>query len=167
MLQQKQMVKRINHTDESGSKMRTIRIMHFITLQLYVTLVVVGAFSFAPIIHHTIQKRGGVLHSTKESQTSKHHINEKAPINNCVSGEIKKPPSSTINDSSPPPTSPLVKRKMELTWCNHDSCYEAIREKVVGEHNHMELTGPATGQVVYRYVFDICMPVFLSNNVYL
>ena len=132
--------------------MRTINIMHFIPLQLYVILAcfVVGAFSFAPI-RHTSLKRGGVLHSTKESQTSK-HINGKAPINNCMSDEIKKPPSSTINDSSPP-TSPLVKRKMELTWCNHDSCYQAIREKVVGEHNHMELTGPATGQVVYRYVF--------------
>ena len=43
------------------------------------------------------------------------------------------------------------KRKLELAWCNNDSCFsgEAIREKVVGEHNHMELTGPATGQVVY------------------
>lgn len=44
------------------------------------------------------------------------------------------------------------KRKMELTWCNHDSCHEAIREKVVGEHNHMELTAPATGQVAYSFV---------------
>ena len=48
-------------------------------------------------------------------------------------------------------TAALVKRKMEVAWCNHDSCYEAIREKVVGEHNHFELTGPATGQVVYSW----------------
>ena len=144
--------------------------MHFISLQLYVILAcfVVGAFSFAPIRHGSL-KRGGALHSTKESQANKLHIDKKAPIN-CMSDEIKKSPSShTIIDSSPPTRSPLVKRKMELTWCNHDSCYPAIREKVVGEHNHMELTGPATGQVVYRYVFGIYMYVFLflCNNVYL
>ena len=46
---------------------------------------------------------------------------------------------------------PVNKRKLELSWCNHDACYDAIREKVVGEHNHMELTGPATGQVVYSW----------------
>ena len=48
-------------------------------------------------------------------------------------------------------TNPQNKRKLELSWCNHDACYDAIREKVVGEHNHMELTGPATGQVVYSW----------------
>ncbi|KAL9188221.1 hypothetical protein ACHAXT_006599 [Thalassiosira profunda] len=47
-----------------------------------------------------------------------------------------------------------TKRRMELGWCNHDACYEAIREKVVGEHNHLELTGPATGQVVYSWDQD-------------
>jgi hypothetical protein len=30
-------------------------------------------------------------------------------------------------------TPPLPgKCRMELSWCNHDSCYQAIREKVVG-----------------------------------
>ncbi|KAL7516863.1 hypothetical protein ACHAWX_001838 [Stephanocyclus meneghinianus] len=43
------------------------------------------------------------------------------------------------------------KRKIELTWCNHGSCMDAIREQVVGEHNHMALVGPATGQVVYSW----------------
>ena len=43
------------------------------------------------------------------------------------------------------------KRKMEVAWCTHDKCTDAIREKVVGSHNHMELTGPATGQVVYSW----------------
>ena len=43
------------------------------------------------------------------------------------------------------------KKKMELSWCNHDACYEAIREKVVGDRNSVELTGPATGQVVYSW----------------
>lgn len=49
---------------------------------------------------------------------------------------------------------PAAKRKMELTWCNADSCHETIREKVVGDHNHMELTAPATGQVAYSFVYD-------------
>jgi len=47
-----------------------------------------------------------------------------------------------------------TKRKMELTWCNADACHETIREKVVGDHNHMELTAPATGQVAYSFVHD-------------
>jgi hypothetical protein len=46
---------------------------------------------------------------------------------------------------------PLKKRKIELTWCNHGECAEALREQVVGEHNHIELGGPATGQVVYSW----------------
>ena len=64
------------------------------------------------------------------------------------------PPPITAADAllpiSPPPP-PGRRRKMEISWCNHDSCYEAIREKVVGDHNHLELTGPATGQVVYSW----------------
>ena len=42
------------------------------------------------------------------------------------------------------------KRRIELTWCNHGECTEALREKVL-DHNHIELGGPATGQVVYRW----------------
>ncbi|KAL7439117.1 hypothetical protein ACHAXH_006979 [Discostella pseudostelligera] len=57
----------------------------------------------------------------------------------------------TTNSNTRTTTAPNNKRKLELSWCNHDACYDAIREKVVGEHNHMELTGPATGQVVYRW----------------
>ena len=47
-----------------------------------------------------------------------------------------------------------TKRKMELTWCNDDGCHDTIREKVVGDHNHMELSAPATGQVAYSFVDD-------------
>jgi len=60
--------------------------------------------------------------------------------------------SQSIENSHDHPRNGIpIKRKLELAWCNHDACYEAIREKVVGEHNHMELTGPATGQVVYSW----------------
>eukprot|EP00986_Skeletonema_menzelii_P020029 scaffold29909_cov154-Skeletonema_menzelii.AAC.4 len=48
----------------------------------------------------------------------------------------------------------VPKRKIELTWCNADACHETLREKVVGDHNHMELTAPATGQVAYSFVDD-------------
>lgn len=46
---------------------------------------------------------------------------------------------------------PQQKRKISLTWCNHGECSEALREQVVGEHNHIELGGPATGQVAYSW----------------
>ncbi|KAL3793486.1 hypothetical protein ACHAWO_002097 [Cyclotella atomus] len=48
-------------------------------------------------------------------------------------------------------STPKQKRKIELTWCNHGECSEALREQVVGEHNHIELGGPATGQVAYSW----------------
>jgi hypothetical protein len=56
------------------------------------------------------------------------------------------PIGSGVNDAPPP-----SKCRMELSRCKHDSCYGAIHEKVVGDHNHVELTGPATGQVVYSW----------------
>lgn len=41
------------------------------------------------------------------------------------------------------------RRKLDLMWCMSDSCKDAIREKVVGDDNHMTFDGPATGQVCY------------------
>jgi len=45
------------------------------------------------------------------------------------------------------------RRKMELSWCGRNDCTggNRIREKVVGEHNHVEFEGPATGQVMYEW----------------
>ena len=44
------------------------------------------------------------------------------------------------------------RRKMELSWCGRNSCSEgAIRERIVGEHNHVQFEGPATGQVMYEW----------------
>ena len=91
------------------------------------------------------------LHSSKESSTNKDTIVEELITN------IRPENSAPIDAIIPPEVRPSVnrtptnKRKLELAWCNHDACYEAIREKVVGEHNHMELTGPATGQVAYSW----------------
>lgn len=89
-----------------------------------------------------------VAQNTEEIITNS--VNEKVPL------DFITPKPGTKKDLKPETGQPrinhaLSKRKMELGWCNHDACYEAIREKVVGDHNHMELTGPATGQVVYRW----------------
>lgn len=40
-------------------------------------------------------------------------------------------------------------RKLELMWCGGDNCKESIRERIVGENNHFEFDGPATGQVCF------------------
>ena len=44
------------------------------------------------------------------------------------------------------------RRKMELSWCGRNACTEGvIRERIVGEHNHVQFEGPATGQVMYEW----------------
>ena len=80
-----------------------------------------------------------------------------------IDDSIYKIPQNATLDATPPPHPNISsnnnkkrkkkkkKKKMELSWCNHDACYEAIREKVVGDRNSVELTGPATGQVVYSW----------------
>ena len=118
-----------------------------LAIQLYIILLchVVGAFTPA---QHNIQQRydsnsqiiSSQLHSTVEEETQKSSDNT-----------AKKTKIISDTQKQKTPAVSLVKRKMEVAWCNHDSCYEAIREKVVGEHNHFELTGPATGQVVYSW----------------
>jgi len=47
------------------------------------------------------------------------------------------------------------RRKMELSWCGPESCkIDAIRETIVGDDHHIKFEGPATGQVVYKWVSD-------------
>lgn len=42
--------------------------------------------------------------------------------------------------------------EMELFWCGREECRtEALREKVVGDHNEILFDHPATGQVAYTY----------------
>mmetsp|Transcript_34353 Transcript_34353/g.83083 ORF Transcript_34353/g.83083 Transcript_34353/m.83083 type:complete len:551 (+) Transcript_34353:245-1897(+) len=94
------------------------------------------------------------LHSKKPHGSNDVIVhNDKKIITNTKNGQA---PLDSISTQETQPsivkgTPAINKRKLELAWCNHDACYEAIREKVVGEHNHMELTGPATGQVVYSW----------------
>lgn len=76
--------------------------------------------------------------------------------------KVKRSPSMVTNvkqQSSPKPQ--LQQRKMQLMWCGPEECREVIRERVVGEHNHMEFVGPATGQVCYTWVDQLS---FSSNN---
>lgn len=43
------------------------------------------------------------------------------------------------------------RKRMELMWCNKDYCKDVVRERTVGDHNQIILTGPATGQVAYAW----------------
>lgn len=123
-------------------------LLPLVGLQVAATAGVVGAFS--PIQTRRASSTRVATSSglqSKKSSTSEAVVqttSKKAPVDS-VSSQTKQP--GIVNNGSLVPS----KRKLELAWCNHDSCYEAIREKVVGEHNHMELTGPATGQVVYSW----------------
>jgi NAD+ kinase len=42
-------------------------------------------------------------------------------------------------------------RKMNLRWCQSDRCVDVIRERVIGDHNQIMLSGPATGQVAFSW----------------
>jgi NAD kinase len=59
--------------------------------------------------------------------------------------------NDTTTSSSPTASFPDFRRKrtLELMWCEKEYCREAARERVVSEHNHIVLNGPATGQVAY------------------
>lgn len=46
------------------------------------------------------------------------------------------------------------KRGLDLMWCGAEHCKESIRERVVGEDNHFEFDGPATGQVCFMWNED-------------
>ncbi|KAL3805083.1 hypothetical protein HJC23_003311 [Cyclotella cryptica] len=113
---------------------------------------VVNAFSpvrSVPALRH--ESSSPKFHSSKSSQ-------ERA-VTNATDAEFDFHPNE-IQDlflEQPQSRSPpsirraRCKRKIELTWCNHGACMDAIREQVVGEHNHLALVGPATGQVVYSW----------------
>ena len=86
-----------------------------------------------------------------ESSTTKYPATMNDSASNGTDTTLELPPPSRKSSKRSRLRSSRVKRKMELAWCNQDACGEAIREKVVGDHNHMELTGPATGQVAYSW----------------
>lgn len=132
-------------------RLRTLVALHIIYSQRFIQ-----AFSPSP----SFCDRGAVavtsswpwrLHSKSEPISS----SKDAIITQDGKEKGEAPTDSTTSQKSvkqPPLTGATPnKRRLELAWCNHNTCYTAIREKVVGEHNHMELTGPATGQVVYSW----------------
>ncbi|KAL7539956.1 hypothetical protein ACHAXR_009757, partial [Thalassiosira sp. AJA248-18] len=136
------------------------RIISLLVILIYISECHVRAFGPSPLL--SSRRSAGLpssscLHSTKEpsSISSGDTIVQDGPDEIIANTKNEKAPISTTSQSKKEPNNNLIngthKRKMELAWCNHDSCYEAIREKVVGEHNHMELTGPATGQVAYSW----------------
>jgi NAD kinase len=45
----------------------------------------------------------------------------------------------------------LPDRKIELLFCDGDICRDSVRERVIGKHNQIILSEPATGQVAYRW----------------
>mmetsp|Transcript_19254 Transcript_19254/g.56123 ORF Transcript_19254/g.56123 Transcript_19254/m.56123 type:complete len:637 (-) Transcript_19254:13-1923(-) len=59
--------------------------------------------------------------------------------------------NKTQSSSSSSGSGSAAARRMELSCCNRDSCATELREVVVGAHNSMVFTGPATGQVVYGW----------------
>lgn len=54
-------------------------------------------------------------------------------------------------------------RKMDLMWCQSESCQDVVRERVVGNHNTIIFNGPATGQVAYRWNKK-AFPISRSNS---
>eukprot|EP00521_Asterionellopsis_glacialis_P015456 CAMPEP_0195306348 /NCGR_PEP_ID=MMETSP0707-20130614/37154_1 /TAXON_ID=33640 /ORGANISM="Asterionellopsis glacialis, Strain CCMP134" /LENGTH=518 /DNA_ID=CAMNT_0040370563 /DNA_START=122 /DNA_END=1678 /DNA_ORIENTATION=- len=69
--------------------------------------------------------------------------------------DLKSRCATPIKKSETKGTIPLSEnqkhRKMQLMWCGPEECRDVIRERVVGDHNHIEFVGPATGQVCYTW----------------
>ena len=70
-----------------------------------------------------------------------------------ASDPVSKKQSSKLVTGWDDDSTSVRRRKMELSWCGRNDCTggNGIREKVVGEHNHVEFEGPATGQVMYEW----------------
>ena len=85
----------------------------------------------------------------------KHKVSTEETSQNAFNSSLSRA-DEVSTSRSPPPAAPLLlqkpvarKKKMELMWCDEDSCTESIRERIVGEHNQIFLNGPATGQVAF------------------
>lgn len=134
--------------------MRPRRTPITISLAILVShVILVDAFANAPTSHprdstnsRWTRKNNDVIVCPVAYDVDVNEIDTDDPI-------FKIPQNATLDATTQPPPS-NKKKKMELSWCNHDACYEAIREKVVGDRNSVELTGPATGQVVYSWEMD-------------
>ena len=110
--------------------------------------------AFAPVCS---LRRSSSFPHTKLLASSKEEIREKpssSPFENETIESSISSSTQTQDDFASDPSSNTPrsksKRKIELTWCNHGECRHAIREQVL-PNNHIELGGPATGQVVYNW----------------
>jgi NAD kinase len=80
-------------------------------------------------------------------RSSRIHASEEAKDNTDEHNGDDKVDGSATNSS----TLALPERRINLMWCNSESCTDVVRERVVGDHNQIILNGPATGQVAYRW----------------
>lgn len=99
------------------------------------------------------------LHYTSEESAQKEDeaANDDAAVGarSSISDVLGIDSPKTIRNHNPARHESKPRRRRELSWCGRESCHGGeIREKVVGEHNHMEFEGPATGQVVYEWASD-------------
>jgi NAD+ kinase len=70
---------------------------------------------------------------------------------NGINGDNDNANTNAIDYVSLPTPPTPAKRKMDIMWCGKDYCKDAVRERVVGDHNQILLNGPATGQVAYYW----------------
>ena len=98
--------------------------------------------------------------SPRHTSTSSRLHKSKVESDVCDSGGSSSPESVadaqkhiTIDGTEDAHSHRRPRRKMELSWCGRSACSEggAIRERIVGRHNHVEFDGPATGQVMYEW----------------
>ena len=98
--------------------------------------------SIVNIRHHTVKLYSS---SAGESPKKKSHQQKDSESDKTILGKKEK---TGLNKK----VSPTIRRKMDLTWCQHDECdIGDLREKVVGDHNTIMFDHPATGQVAYNW----------------
>lgn len=100
--------------------------------------------AFSPVPRHFHGKRninvaavnGGITSSIESMGTKNDTLKEDEEV---VRTEAIKT-STTASD-----------RKMDLMFCDGELCKDAVRQRVIGKQNQIVLSGPATGQVAYRW----------------
>lgn len=90
---------------------------------------------------YLVPKHGTIVGAEGKLQTEINGASENATV----------PKTEAIEKDEVPGVSDLPDRKMNLMWCDHLSCRDVVRERVVGDHNQIILNGPATGQVAYQW----------------
>jgi len=122
------------------------------------------AFLIAPNSRQRIKTRnlwGSARQDDQPRQRTEKDEPAKETNSSSINGSMIAPvedelalPFPIVAESRPPLLESFRKNKMELMWCSGglpEACMEAIRERTVGEHNQILLTGPATGQVAFYW----------------